>query len=188
MKLYMFLLLIVLCGLFFLVSCSCNYQSGDNQLCERTKLVNQVTLNTIEKLEEKYQLEMAGIGRGCDINELQDFVGITFNLKRPISKDEARSMVIDCLEEYLFDINNCENLRPYLVNNKLATDNVAVMIFISDENGSYIYYPQIALVKFSHNEITYTTYDPESKHLKYKTEETETYEEACAILGKKPLD
>lgn len=181
-------LLIIFCGLVLLISCSCDYLSDDCQLSERTKIANKLTSNTAEKLQKKYQLQIQGRGSRCDINELQEFLAMVFRLDRSISKNEARTVIIDCLEEYLNDVNNSTEIKPYLANGHFTENNLGITIFIYDSDGNDIFYPQLGLIEFRDNEITYITYDPESKHCGYKTVETETYEEACAILGRKPLD
>lgn len=139
-------------------------------------------IKTGKRLEQKYNMSISSIGGAT--KEGLWLLTVTFNRRgEPMTIEEGRRVIIDCIQEYLKDINNDEKLRPYLKVYPFTIDNLDVAIINSAKDGSLVFDPILELITSRQEKIIYRTRDPADKY-KYKYTFEETYEEALGIVQK----
>lgn len=129
--------------------------------------------NIAKMICEKHNLTVSGdyMALFDRVNEL----GLNFDVKGPLSKDELRYLLIDCIHIYLYFINQDQEIRPYLKNYPFTPENLELIIYIHGVNKE-----DISVASTYIGKLFYDFYDPETQ-LKDRTE-VETYEEALAIV------
>ncbi len=153
-----------------------SYSKGDT-------LSNQVIARTGMRLSKKYQLSFAGIGGGEKDGKIW-LISVSFSRSgEPLTIEQGRRIIVDCVQEYLVDINSHEELRPYLSNYPFTAHNLDVAIFNYDSKGEFIVDPYLQVMANHEGEMMYFTIEPD-KYYTYKSCTYESYEEALAILEK----
>ena len=148
---------------------------------ERKKLQFEIVEKVNEKLEKKYDMISSAIGSSGDRGFLK---GLDISFDRyngPVSLEENRNMILDCLQIYLDAVNSNEKIRPYLASYPFTSQNFDIFIIHYEKDGSMIFHPHVGALYCYSKGIAYYTNDPE-KEYKYKNEIKETYEEAYSKL------
>jgi hypothetical protein len=104
----------------------------------------------------------------------------------PLTENEARKLIISCVDDFLEAVNKDEELKPYLKNYPLTAKNLELTIYNYDKNQVLHYFPYIAIVADSRGKIGFFTEDASVKY-GYHTKKYETYEESVAILKKEEI-
>ena len=141
---------------------------------------DQVILATEKKFEKKYQ--MITIGEGAANNGKGQFTllrlyCISYEI---LSLEGCRKLMLNCIEDFLFEINHNENIRQYLEHYPFTFNDLSLCIIFNDKNNATLYHPNYNSVAFSGGILQYDTYSPEERY-KPKTEYEETYEEALKL-------
>ena|SRR3990167_8677558 len=97
------------------------------KLSKDEKIVNQITEETAKKLKEKKNLILIGTG-GQMMHEIE-MLAMSFQFFHEVDLEKARELIVYAVREYLSDINNNEEVRPYLHNYPFTAKNVEIRIF-----------------------------------------------------------
>ena len=147
---------------------------------EYEKISDKITARTAKKLSKKYQLDPVGSG-GSMMHDVE-MLALSFNCYRPLSIDESRELVINCVNEYLKSVNENEEIRPYLHNYPFTEQNIQVIIFFfGDKNFQKISPGKVNGVSAVKEQVRYYTDSIEDEY-KLETLHQETYEEALRIV------
>lgn len=129
-----------------------------------------------KELAKKHQMRIAGIGGG--MMDCVREIAVSFQLRRVLSQDELRCLIVDCVEEFLKAFNENQEIRPYLSNYPFTTANLDIRIFVSTPQGGDVHYPDFDIVGvYNEDFVTYKREDHEGKSLKPIVE---AYQEALA--------
>lgn len=140
-------------------------------------MAREIRGKVAKKLAKKHQMDCVGVGGGMMGSVYM--IGLSFEINRPIDRDEARARIVDCVEELLTAVNQNEEIRPYLKNYPFTTHNVQVAIFIKDKDRRNLHDPLISVVSvFESDDISYCTTEPNK--MTYKNQVHEPYQEALA--------
>jgi len=113
--------------LFMFVSVfGCN--SFRDKMPEYEKIADKITNRTAEKLKKEKKLILIGIG-GRMMDDIQ-MMAMSFNYYHEVNLEQARELLIYAINEYLSDINNNQDVRPYLHEYPFTSKNVEIRIFI----------------------------------------------------------
>jgi len=134
-----------------------------------------------KRLGKKYNIHPAGAGVSSPDGIVEHF-GISFQLNRSLTKEEAREILVSCVGELLILINEDKKIRPYLRNFPFKIKNVSIYIFMTNRDGSDIYDPAIRIASSSHGKLSYDTKDKNQPY-GYKSTTTESYEEALKAIS-----
>lgn len=182
MKLKNLLIFLFLLKISFLFSNQLNNKYKDaNKISEADKTAMHIIDETSKSLSIKYNLHACGFG--MDEDKGLDYLEITFEVFRPLKIEKARSMLIDCLQVFLKNINNNEKIRPYLKTYPFTFKNVGIIFYISDTNHKDLVHPNICVAAARSSGIYYRTQDPENTN-RYKEKYEETHEEALELVRK----
>lgn len=157
-------------------------QKVDQNLSEEDRLSDKIIIREGKKLGKKFGMRQCGIGGGVD-NGIW-LMTLAFEKRGPrLSEEEARRLIIACVNDFLDAVNQDEEVRPYLKNYPFTSENINLKIFNYEKSGYLTCYPFISIVGNYKGEIGFFTKDASEK-FGYKTEKYETYDEAIAILKK----
>jgi hypothetical protein len=137
----------------------------------------QIQNRITEKLCKRHQMQFIGNSAEMPDNDIRS-LGLIFQITRPLSKDEARLILIDCVQEILNAINSNEEIRPYLNSYPFTPKNVEITIFIKDSQARDLFDPDLGVVHAYKGKLDYITYVKGNKFYKHQSETEETYEEA----------
>lgn len=148
-------------------------------LSEPTQIVYQIINETSLELSKKYLLRPIGLG----VNKGYEYLEISFQIFEPLSKDEARIILLDSVRIFIENVNNSNKLKPYLKKNPYSIEEVGIVIYIRGKNNEDLVHPRISIASLTRGELRFSTNDPENL-MKFKERTKETYEEALAHVEK----
>lgn len=149
------------------------------------RLSSSQVIKTGGLLGEKYDMKICFMGGGETKDRKVRLVTVGFERKgKPLTLEEGRKIIVESTQTYLLDINNNEKLKPYLSKTPFTEENLNITIINLDEKGKFTLDPFLATISQLEGKVYYRTQDPENEY-KFKSEISETYNEAVAILLKK---
>jgi hypothetical protein len=154
--------------------------SGIDKRPEKVKNVYKTVYKAADVLKNRYGLRYIGISVSSH-KKLYTVIGASFQILRPLSKEEGRKILVDSAQELLHQINSNLELQPYLDPSPFETKNVEVVFFAYAENGRDLSHPDITDFVLREGIIKYTTLSSENRNRAYSTER-ESYEEALRIV------
>ena len=163
------------CALFSGVLCyACARPSVDYE-----KLADKITAKTAKKLEQEKGLILIGTG-GRMMDDIK-LMMMGFRYRKIIDINEARNLLVYCVEEYLTAINNNEKIRPYLHDYPFTAKNIQIEIFICNPDGSHVAPNELNVAAANEGTAVYEIAAP--KRPITITACKETYEEALEIVA-----
>jgi hypothetical protein len=99
-----------------------------DQMPNYEKMADKTTGRTAEKLKKEKRLILIGIG-GRMMDDIQ-MMAMSFNYYQEVNLEQARKLLIYVINEYISDINNDQDVRPYLHEYPFTSKNVEIRIFI----------------------------------------------------------
>ena len=153
-------------------SCSCQrYQPSKGE-----QLVNSTLAKTAKIIKEKYPLNPCGSGAAMPGGPIQELI-LCFDTKYPLTKEQLRELLIKTGTELVNQVNENQEIQPFLKEPPFTIKNVQIIIYNHDKEGRSLVDPHISNAQIVQGIFTYSTIDSEDT-FKYKSESTETYEEA----------
>jgi hypothetical protein len=149
---------------------------------QREKVVGTAVEHIQRCIEKKHHLKMIGIG-SSQKDHKQTMIGLSFQKRQILTKNDCRKLIIECTEEILNLIHEDENLQKHLAFSPFSVENLEIRIFIVTPEGGDVFDPDIEVVSLINGIIAYKTVNPEN-HYQFKSTEKETYQEALQILQK----
>ncbi len=151
----------------------------DHQSPRYVKLAANITEKTAGKLKEQKNLYLIGTGGGM-MHDIQ-MMAMSFNFYQEVDLKKARELVVYAINEYLVDINNNEEIRPYLHEYPFTAKNVEIRIFIYKPNGTNPPLDKICYISAIDGILTYYLDLPETYSRKAICKET--YEKALRNIS-----
>ena len=108
-------------------------------------------------------------------------LGLDFQIKGPLSKEELRKILINSVQDFLLFVNNNEDIQPYLENIPFEIKNINIIIFIVDSKGYGIENPHISNVDIRDDILEYQ-YIERTDIPRIKRREKESIDEALKLL------
>jgi len=143
-------------------------------------VIDKMLGNTLTELQTIFQpLSIIGVG-GSQDNKQETKITVSFVLKRPLTKGECRKLLVISAEALLKNINQNEDLKPYLCHIPFTYRDIEIYFILNHFNGSDIKYPDISTISLIKGVIDYDTSDPNDPD-KYNTE-LELYKDALQIV------
>lgn len=169
---------LTLLSLMFFLFFSCTPNSY--KISNDEKIANEIMKSVSLKLQKEKGLFPFGTGGGM-MNEIK-MLALSFNYYKPITIDEARGLLIYSVNEFVSEINACEEIRQYLANFPFEPRNVEIRIFIYKPDGTNVSEGDLSIISSIDNILRYKIDAPDGKKL--ITVQKETYEEAVQNLTK----
>lgn len=153
-----------------------------NSFSPKRKLAYKIVENFSKKMKSKYNLQYSGVFEAAP-NGTYDTIGLLFNYPHILTKDQGRTLLLNCAEDLLNTFNSVPEFRQYMTNSLFTQKNIEITIFVRSPELDDVYYPDIAVFSFFNNTLWFNAYSPQKK-VGYYTEEEESYEEAKQIIEK----
>ena len=164
-------LLIILCLIIFLSSCS-----SASHVTEADRIIDKFSS---EMKKEGFILVGSG---GAMMDNIKEF-HLSYEKINSVDVDQARTILIDKALRLINIINSDVKIRPYLNNYPFNLKNINLDLFFTKEKGGFALAPNIATA-FTHTrtgKVVFTADNPAKILLKIVHEET--FEEALEIYN-----
>ncbi|NGX48167.1 MAG: hypothetical protein K1000chlam3_01557 [Chlamydiae bacterium] len=181
MKKYLKHLLLITISLFLLsfVPTPFYNKSEVKNIPEPDLIAFKVIDQTSELLKEKYGLHPFGHG----MKDKFEYLEIIFNIARPLSKEEAREILIDSTYIFLEKINTNKELKKYLKEYPFTFKNAGITLHIYGHEKEELFHPNICTAACTASGLRFYTNDPDDS-FKFKETTEETHEEALDLVKK----
>ena len=137
------------------------------------------------KVGKQFNMNPCAFGAGHNKAKEKTLVASFQRRGIPILEFEARRLLIACVNAFLVEANQSEELK-LVMGKELTYENIEIVIFNYKADGWDVFDPFIVTTAHHMGAISYFTKEPNKA--RYKTEKYETYEEAVAILAKEKED
>ena len=174
--------MIFLCALLSLCKCiDINKKSQSSYVHDEDyeRIASRLERKFIQKMKIEKELQCIGIG-GKMMNDIQE-MGMSFQYFHVMNLSEARQLLVRTETEYLNEINNSKELRPYLHNYPFTYENIVIRIFIKNPDNTDVSLNEISYMSCIDGLLRYDL--PYEKGSRVNRElHKETYEEALKIV------
>lgn len=169
MKRIFTLLLLIGC---FLMSFNSDGFFGDE------KMVNKFLTRNAKKLQHKYGMNPIGTNVAMPGGVLK-VLGLDFQIQKPLTREEARILLINISKEFLTAINENKKILS-LFKESPTISSIGITLFILDTHGDELYDPNLGIVAISEGKLEYITL-VKKQNQEIKDKYIESYEEALLL-------
>jgi hypothetical protein len=153
-----------------------------NSFTPKRKMAFQIIRQITDKYEKKYGMQFSGVSEAAPTGKYEN-LGFDLNSKKKLSKEEGRKILLELAGDTLNAFNNDPAFRQYMKIYPFTGHNIVINIFIKPPKNPDVYHPDIRVFSFYNDVLRYKTDTPQTEGMGfYFTEETETLEEARAIV------
>lgn len=140
-------------------------------------IANRITYNFSIKMYETEGLINTGTGGGGP-GKLR-MLSVSFDCYQKMDISQARKLLLECVDEFLAEINKTPEIAPYSREFPYTFKNVNIdILFIDKETRNFLSPPSIAAAGIKEGVLDYSIHQDERlKFIKF-----ETYEEALKIV------
>jgi len=139
----------------------------------------QIRTDVATRLTKRYNMKLVGVTGG--LVDYVNVLGLEFQIQGPLTRDELRKILVDCVEEFLVSINTNKQLRPFLKNYPFTANEIILKLYVINENGTDVYDPYVSVASEHDGKIVYKT-EEKGNPCVYKSKCEETYEVARNIV------
>ncbi len=132
-------------------------------------------------LAKKYKMTLCGSGGGMP-DGIVDMLALSFESYRSLSIEEARPILVDCINTYVNAVNANQELKPYLKNAPFTAKNIEICIFFYTPQKEIVCDPFLCVANSYRGKLIYAT-EEKGQKFGYKSEFIESYEDAVKILA-----
>jgi len=155
-----------------------SFSSDEGSSKKKHKIAHAIMRNVGHSFSERHRMQMMGITEASHpIDKRYIEIGLAFQVRRPIPKEEGRKLLLECAEELLGQINAHPDFQPFLHEYPFPIQNIGIKFFVYDKTGRDLYHPEVTVFSLHKGKLGYYTNSPEQK-CGYFSKEKETYEEA----------
>ncbi|WP_044882471.1 hypothetical protein [Neochlamydia sp. EPS4] len=147
---------------------------------EQAEFVGEILDKASKKLQKKYSMRTIGTGIGMP-DGVVTMLALSFEKTGPLTKEEGRRIIVDCVQEILQIINTHEKIRPYLKNYPFSARDIEVRVFLADKFRNDIFDPNYGVISSISASIDYKYTSAENPN-KYMKIEEENFEEALKMV------
>jgi hypothetical protein len=155
--------------------------SRETDLSNPAEIAADILEGTAAFAHKRYPLHACGtimMMPGGVVKEL----GLCFQAKTLLSRDQLRILLLECGNELLQQINSNKHIQRFLIKRPFTVKEVQIIIYNKDHQGNEPYDPLIATGEISEGILTFRTTDPKHTYT-YNNRFKETYEEALEIVN-----
>lgn len=157
-----------------------NDQEFKPSKCELS--VNRILNKTSKILKDRYEMNPIATNVAMP-GGIVKLMGIDFQIRGPLTKEEIRKILVDCAQELLSSINTDNEIEYYLKTNPFEINNIEINLFMLDSSRRRVNHPHIGIAGIRDGELDYLTLVTLGDVPKKISECQETYDEAIKILS-----
>ncbi len=133
-----------------------------------------------KSLEERYNISQIGLSEGGNKTGY-NFIGLTFQVSRISSNDEARTIAVHSSNLLLDTLNINPKMQPYLLEKPFTLNNIKISVIIMGADNEELVHPHLSALSAFDGNIYYHT-NSATDPFKYASNTEETFEEAQRIV------
>jgi len=145
-------------------------------------LTTNIQKKAAQEISKKYDLQPCGTTASMP-NGVLKMLGIHFAVYRPLTKEEARRLLLKSAQDLLEEINSYPELAEYAPVFPFKIENIEITINCHDHNGSDTFDPYIGFAVIRNGKLIYRIYEKNGEKMKF--EERESYEKALEMSQSK---
>lgn len=165
---------------FFLLTSFSLSNNKDYDHVESSRVVGNFFFRIKSLFAEKYNVKPIGTIISMPGGELS-LLGLDFNICGPITKDEARSLLISMSEDFMNEFRSDQKLLSYMPDPNITVHNINIGLYIYDKYGYSTKDPDLSVATVHDGHLKFSVLG-ENECLPYKSREMETFEEAKRIV------
>lgn len=156
--------------------------SSNIEYSKEDRLVTQIEAKLAQHLAAKYGLRVVGDSTSMPGGVIKE-VGLLFQVNHLLTREEARELLVNCVQEFLSEMNSNEEIRPHLENYPFTSKNIDITVFIKDQKGKDVFDPNLGVVHARFGKLDYATYKKENEFYQHQSDYEETFEEAEKLVN-----
>ena len=168
---------ILLCLLSFPILGFKLFKHQDPYIPKDEQAVNRILNEVACILKKKYKMDPIATEVSMP-GGIVKRLGLDFQVRGPLSKEEIRKLLIEAAEQLLSTINMDMEVRPYLEIYPFTIKNVTISLFILDSTRRRVDHPYIGIASIRRGKLDYWTLVNKNNIPKRITESEESYDEA----------
>ena len=145
---------------------------------ENEMIAHKISLETAKELHSRLNIEPIGVGGGM-VGTIQT-LSLSFRSYQILSLENARKLLIECVDTYLKKINTSSEVQPFLAEVPFTAHRVNLMFLVLEKNDHFKGANSLANFYIDNGKIVYKKYNTTTQKLEKVHEES--YEEALAIV------
>lgn len=146
---------------------------------EYVLIAQKTRADSAEKLANRHRMVVIGMTGG--LADCVNTLGASFEIQGPLTIEKIRELLIDCVQEFLVNINSNDNLRPFLKNFPFTEKEISIEIFILDKHGERVFEPFIRTAVAKHGQLRYYACKKEEEY-SFKIILNEEYSSALKMI------
>lgn len=148
---------------------------------KKDRIVNKHCHKVGQELAKKHDMFFNG-GSGRSHSYNAPTIHFSYQVFRAFSKEEARILILDCINTAVAEFNNNPEVQAYIPEGGYHINNIEFSISIGGPNKEFVFHPELSRVSSFLGKIWYSTLDPDKDFIMTKSREEETLEEALGQL------
>ncbi|PJD93786.1 MAG: hypothetical protein CK425_12415 [Parachlamydia sp.] len=176
----------LLLAVFFLMSCEMQNPQNREDRPSREQIVNDLLYRIENSFEKKYKINAMATNIAMPGGVVK-LLGLDFQVRGPLSKEEIRKMLITLEEDFLVFVNSDEAIKPHLKNYPFRIENIESTLFFIDSKRMELLDPNIGIAEVSGGSLEYKILSRTEGFLSIKSTSKESYEEALQALNRKKI-
>jgi hypothetical protein len=166
-------------ALTLLFSCCTKNRTEIEEITPKSDLVNKIRKKVfVELLVED---DLRPFGTSAQMMDEIKMLGFSFNYHHEIDIETARKLMLKASNTVLNKINDCTEIRSYLIQHPFKPQNVEIGIFIRNSHGSELPPEKLQIIIMDEGIIYYKNFIRDERRF-LTTIHEETYEEALDKL------
>lgn len=145
------------------------------------EIAGDILEKTVTITSKRYPLQACGTIMAMPSGNVKE-LGLCFQTKHVLSRDQLRELLIECGQVLIQQINSDKHIQRFLNKRPFTMKEARIIIYNKDKNGDEPYDPLIATAGIMGGLLTFRTTDFKTTW-KFKNEFDETYEEALEIIN-----
>lgn len=159
-----------------------NYASSDSSP-PSIAMSEKIEAKVATLLEKKYKMSVCGTGAAMPDGILSSLI-LCFDSYLSLRIEEARPILVDCVNTYVNAVNANNEIKPYLKTAPFSAENIQINIFFRTSKGESVTEPNLCVATALHGKLIYCT-EEKGQKFGYKSKFIESYEDAVKILNEK---
>jgi hypothetical protein len=156
-----------------------NYYMSKNEEAVN-RFIGQASRSFQLKPEWKKRITVCGTTKGMPGGIVEN-LGLAFDIKGPMSRDEIRKMLLEMGQQFLNKLNQDKQLQPYLQHRPFTPDDIDLSLYFRDSKNGGLRDPHIGYAALRYGKLVYCVIEEQNGIPRDKFEYKETYEEALKL-------
>jgi len=158
------------------------FEEGLEQLSQVDQLTLSIQYKIAHKFVKKYDMKVIGDSAAMPEGIINN-LGLLFQVFQVQTREQAREILVDCVQEFLSEINSNKEIRPHLKVYPFTAKNITIDLYSrSIDDIEDLFDPDIMIASARFGKIWYKIED-ENQKSSLKSEYEEAFDEAVKLVN-----